>query len=176
MIFAATGIDGAYLLEWEPISDERGFFAETRSDKGFAAHGLDNNLTECSLSFNHQRGTLRGMHYQAAPSAQNKLVSCIRGRVFDAIVDLRLDSKTYLKSFDAELSLENRQMLYVPQGVAHGFVTLEDETMLQYQIGGDYAPEAARGVRWNDPSVNIDWPVQPIVIADRDRDYEDFLP
>jgi len=176
MKFTATGLDGAYLLEWEPRSDERGFFAETRSNSAFATHGLNNNLTECSLSFNHRRGTLRGMHYQVAPSMQNKLVSCIRGRVFDAIVDLRPDSKTYLKSFGAELSLDNRQMLYVPQGVAHGFVTLEEQTIVQYQIGGDYAPEAARGVRWNDPSINIEWPLQPAVIADRDRDYEDFLP
>jgi dTDP-4-dehydrorhamnose 3,5-epimerase len=174
MIFHPTDIDGAYLIEWEPFDDERGYFARTRSDEEFAALGLNNDLSECSVSFNKLRGTLRGMHYQAAPHAETKLVMCVGGLVFDALVDLRPDSKTYLETCSAELSLANRRMLYVPAGVAHGFITLEDSSYVQYQIGGDYVPDAGRGVRWNDPAFDIDWPMQPVVLSDRDRDYGDY--
>lgn len=174
MNFIATDIEGAYVIEWQPIDDDRGYFARTRSDEEFTAHDLNNALTECSMSFNSQRGTLRGMHYQASPHEETKLVTCVGGSIFDAIVDLRPDSSTYLKTFGAELSLINRRMLYVPAGVAHGFVTLEADSYVQYQIGGNYAPDAARGVRWNDPRFAIEWPMQPIVISDRDRDYEDY--
>ncbi|MBT8102615.1 MAG: dTDP-4-dehydrorhamnose 3,5-epimerase family protein [Gammaproteobacteria bacterium] len=175
MNFLSTDIDGAYLIEWQPLEDERGYFARTRSDEKFCALGLDNNLSECSVSFNACRGTLRGMHYQAAPHQETKLVMCIGGLIFDALVDLRPNSATYLKTFAAELSLANRRMLYVPAGVAHGFITLEDNSYVQYQIGGTYAPEAACGVRWNDPQFGIKWPMQPLVISDRDRDYEDYV-
>ncbi len=174
MIFHPTDIDGAYLIEWEPFDDERGYFARTRSDDEFNALGLNNDLSECSVSFNKQRGTLRGMHYQAAPHEETKLVMCVGGLIFDALVDLRPDSKTYLKTCSAELSLANRRMLYVPAGVAHGFITLEDSSYVQYQIGGDYVPDAARGVRWNDPAFDINWPMQPDVLSDRDRDYGDY--
>jgi dTDP-4-dehydrorhamnose 3,5-epimerase len=174
--FRPTDIQGAYLIEWEPFDDERGYFARTRSDDAFAEHGLNNELTECSLSFNSLRGTLRGMHYQAAPYEETKLVMCVGGLIFDAIVDLRPDSDTYMKSFSAELSLTNHRMLYVPAGVAHGFITLEDSSYVQYQIGGDYQPHAARGARWNDPKFAINWPIQPAVLSDRDRDYEDYTP
>ena len=176
MKFLPTGIQGAYLIEWEPFDDARGYFARTRSNDAFSEHGLNNNLSECSVSFNKLRGTLRGMHYQAAPHEETKLVMCVGGLIFDAIVDLRPDSETYMKSFSAELSLTNRRMLYVPVGVAHGFITLEDSSYVQYQIGGDYQPDAARGVRWNDPKFAIDWPIQPVVLSDRDRDYEDYTP
>ena len=114
------------------------------------------------------------MHYQAAPHQQTKLVMCIGGSVFDALVDLRPDSPTYLKTCSAELSLASRNMLYVPAGVAHGFITLEDHSYIQYQIGGDYVPDAARGIRWDDPSFDIAWPMSPLVISDRDRNYEDY--
>ena len=174
MKFLSTEIDGAYLVEWQSFDDERGYFARTRSDEEFAALGLNNNLSECSVSFNERRGTLRGMHYQASPHQETKLVMCIGGLIFDALIDLRPDSPTYRKTFAAELSLTNRRMLYVPAGVAHGFLSLEDNSYVQYQIGGDYAPDAARGVRWNDPQFGIDWPMQPSVISDRDRDYEDY--
>lgn len=174
MNFVPTDIDGAYLIEWEAFDDERGYFARTRSNDEFAALGLNNDLSECSVSFNELRGTLRGMHYQAAPHEETKLVMCVGGLIFDAIVDLRPSSKTYLKTFASELSLANRRMLYVPAGVAHGFVTLEDASYVQYQIGGDYAPDAGRGVRWNDPVFGIEWPIKPAVISDRDRDYGDF--
>ena len=176
MKFHTTGIAGAYRIEWEPIDDERGYFARTRSNEQFAALGLDNDLSECSISYNERRGTLRGMHYQAAPHEETKLVMCIAGVVFDALVDLRPGSATYLKTCSAELSLENRNMLYVPAGVAHGFITLEDKTYVQYQIGGDYVPDAARGVRWDDPSFDIAWPMLPLVMSDRDRRYKDYQP
>ena len=174
MKFLPTNIDGAFLIEWERFEDERGYFAPTRSDEEFAKLGLNNDLPEGSLSFNRLRGTLRGMHYQAAPHEQCKLVMCVGGLIFDAIIDLRPDSDTYRDTFSAELSLANRRMLYVPAGVAHGFMTLEDKSYVQYQIGGDYSPDAARGVRWNDPGFAIDWPLQPVILSDRDRDYEDY--
>lgn len=174
MNFFETDIDGAYIVEWENLDDERGYFARTRSDDEFSALGLNNNLSECSISFNFRRGTLRGMHYQAAPHEETKLVMCVSGLIFDALIDLRTDSKTYLKSFATELSLDNRRMLYVPAGVAHGFMTLEDNSYVQYQIGGKHAPEAARGVRWNDSAFGIDWPIEPEVISERDSHYEDY--
>jgi dTDP-4-dehydrorhamnose 3,5-epimerase len=176
MNFLPTSIDGAYIVEWQPFDDERGYFARTRSNEEFSALGLNNDLSECSVSFNSRRGTLRGMHYQAAPHEESKLVMCIGGLIFDALVDLRPSSLTYLKTFAAELSLANRRMLYVPAGVAHGFITLEENTYVQYQIGGDYTPDAARGVRWNDPQFGIEWPMEPVVISDRDRSYEDYTP
>jgi dTDP-4-dehydrorhamnose 3,5-epimerase len=172
--FHSTNIDGAYLVEWQPIDDERGYFARTRSNEQFAELGLNNDLSESSISYNKHRGTLRGMHYQAAPHEETKLVMCVAGLVFDALVDLRPGSATYLKICSAELSLENRHMLYVPAGVAHGFITLADDSYVQYQIGGTYAPDAARGVRWDDPLLAIDWPMTPLVISERDRNYEDY--
>ena len=164
------------MVEWEPFDDERGYFARTRSNEEFSALDLNNDLSECSVSFNNHRGTLRGMHYQAAPHEETKLIMCIGGLIFDALIDLRPGSASYLKTFAAELSLANRRMLYVPAGVAHGFVTLEENSFVQYQIGGDYAPDAARGVRWNDPRFGIEWPIEPVVISARDRDYEDYTP
>lgn len=174
MKIVPTDIEGAYLIEWETLNDERGYFARTRSREDFDALNLNTDLSECSVSFNALRGTLRGLHYQDAPHEETKLVMCIGGLIFDAIVDLRRESTTYLKSFAAELSLANRRMLYVPPGVAHGFLTLEDSSYVQYQIGGSYVPESARGVRWDDPQFGIDWPIRPVVMSDRDRDYEDY--
>ena len=174
MKFIPTGIEGAFLLEMVPHQDERGFFGRTRSDEAFLAHGLNNNLSECSLSANDARGTLRGMHFQAAPHEETKLVTCIRGSIFDAIVDLRKASPSYMESFTTELFLENRLSLYIPAGVAHGFLTLEDQSYVQYQIGGAYTPDAARGVRWDDPAFGIDWPFTPTVISARDSAFEDY--
>ena len=174
MKFIPTNIEGAYLLEWETLDDDRGYFARTRSNKEYSELGLNNDLSECSVSFNNRRGTLRGMHYQAPPHEETKLVMCVSGLIFDALVDLRPGSKTYLATCSAELSLANRRMLYVPAGVAHGFMTLEDNSYVYYQIGGDYMPDAARGVRWDDPAFSIEWPMQPIVLADRDRNYGDY--
>ena len=174
MKFSPTSIAGAYLVEAEPFADDRGYFARTWSSQ--SASGLDiiTELPECSLSYNKQRGTLRGMHYQASPHAETKLVSSARGRFFDAIVDLRPESASYLQSFATELSLENGRQLYVPAGCAHGFLTLDDHCYVRYQITDTYTPDAGRGVRWNDPLFGIDWPAEPVVIAERDASYEDY--
>ncbi len=174
MKFIPIGIAGAFLIEMEAHEDERGYFARTRSDEEFLAHGLNNNLSECSISFNDELGTLRGMHYQVAPHEEIKLVSCIRGRVFDAIIDLREDSDSYMQTFSTQLSLEDKQALYIPGGVAHGFLTLEDNCYVQYQIGGVYEPSAARGVRWDDPAFGIEWPFHPTTVSARDQNYEDY--
>ena len=171
-----TGIPGARVIEMEPHEDERGFFARTWSAEEMRVLGLDSAVTECSISYNAKQATLRGMHYQVAPHEETKLVTCIRGRIFDAIVDLRPDSDSYLKTFVTELSLEDGKALHVPAGVAHGFITLQDDSYVHYQIGGAYEPGAARGVRWNDPALDIDWPFDPAVISERDRAFEDFEP
>ena len=171
-----TSISGAYVIEFEPHSDARGYFARSWSAADFEAAGLSPAVSECSISFNAVKGTLRGMHYQVAPHEETKLVTCIRGRIFDAIIDLRPDSGTYRSTYAAELSLENRCALYVPAGVAHGFITLENDCYVHYQIGGAYALDATRGVRWNDPAFAIDWPMEPAVMSDRDRNFVDFAP
>ena len=174
MKFHETTIDGAWLIEIEPHQDVRGYFARTWSATEFAAHDLSVEVTECSISQNAKRGTLRGMHYQVVPHEEVKVVSCIRGHIFDAIIDLRTDSSTYLNKFTTNLSLDDGRLLYVPAGVAHGFMTLEDDCVVQYQIGGAYEPSAARGVRWNDPEFGIDWPLEPEVISNRDANYVDY--
>lgn len=176
MKFLATGIEGAHLIELEPHADERGFFARSWSHEEFQSRGLNTDLSECSVSFNRLRGTLRGMHYQVAPHEEAKLVMCVRGLVYDVIVDLRKDSSTHLKWFATELSLENGRLLYIPEGVANGFLTLEDASYIHYQIAGSYAPEAARGARWNDPLLDIAWPEPPTVISERDCGFEDYRP
>ena len=171
-----TRIPGVFVIDMAPFEDERGFFARTWSAQEMRALGLDGTVSECSISYNASRGTLRGMHYQVAPHEETKLVTCIRGRIFDAIVDLRPGSDTYLETFVTELSLEDRKTLYVPAGVAHGFITLQDDSYVHYQIGGAYEPNAARGVRWDDPVLDIDWPFAPVVVSERDRAFEDFEP
>ncbi len=176
MKFLATGIEGAHVIELEPHVDERGYLARSWSREEFRSRGLNTDLSECSLSCNRLRGTLRGLHYQAAPHEEAKLVMCVRGLVYDVIVDLRKDSDTHLIWFATELSLEHGRLLYVPEGVAHGFLTLEDDSYIHYQIAGRYAPEAARGARWNDPLLDIEWPQEPAVISDRDRGFEDYRP
>ena len=174
MKFLATGIAGAHLIELEPHVDERGYLARVWSHEEFRSRGLNTDLSECSLSFNRLRGTLRGMHYQVAPHEEAKLVMCVRGLVYDVIVDLRKDSDTHLEWFATELSLENGRLLYVPEGVAQGFLTLEDDSYIHYQTAGSYAPEAARVARWNDPLLCIEWPQAPAVISERDRGFEDY--
>jgi dTDP-4-dehydrorhamnose 3,5-epimerase len=158
MKFIETQLKGAFLIEPEPLEDERGFFARTWCRKEFEKHGLDPNWVQCNISYNKRKGTLRGMHYQIAPYAEAKLVRCTMGSIYDVIIDLRPDSKTYRQWFSAELSAENRKMIYIPQGFAHGFQTLLDNTELFYQMSEFYAPEYARAVRWNDPQFKILWP------------------
>lgn len=169
MIWVETSLPGAWLLEPERVEDERGYFARTYSRQEFAARGLDPEIAQCSVSWNRRRGTLRGLHFQAAPHEETKLVRCTRGSVWDAIVDLRPGSPTLERHFAAVLSAERGNSLYVPKGFAHGFITLEDATEVSYQISAPYAPESARGYRWDDPAFAIPWPEPPAVISARDR-------
>lgn len=175
MIFTETSIPGAFVIEPERQIDERGFFARTWSAAEFAEHGLDARLVQCSISFNERAGTLRGMHYQLPPHAETKLVRCTRGAVHDVLVDLRASSPAFLGHVACVLSMENRRMLYVPEGVAHGYQTLEDTSEVFYQMSAAYAPTHARGVRWDDPRFGIVWPpVATRVMNERDRGYPDF--
>jgi dTDP-4-dehydrorhamnose 3,5-epimerase len=174
MRFQPTNLADAYLIDLEKMEDERGFFARAWCVQEFAAHGLDTNLVQCNLSFNKQRGTLRGMHYQMAPFAETKVVRCIRGALYDVIIDLRPTSPTYLQWLGVTLSAENRAMLYVPQGFAHGFQTLVDDTEVFYQMSTFYAPDSARGLRWNDPHFKIEWPLPTTVMSAKDLSYPDY--
>ncbi len=176
MIFTPTPLPGAFVIDIELARDERGFFARTWCADEFTRHGLDPTVTQCSLSSNRMSGTLRGIHYQAAPHVETKLVTCVSGAIYDVIVDLRPDSPAFTRWFAVELSADNHCMLYVPAGVAHGYLTQRDNSDVYYQIGGNYVPESARGVRWNDPAFGIEWPTPPRVIANRDRNYPDFSP
>ena len=150
MIFTETKLKGAFIIDLEPIQDERGLFARTWCKKEFEDHGLNPNLVQCNTSFNKKKGTLRGMHYQAAPYEEAKLVRCTMGAIYDVIIDIRQGSKTYMQLFACELTAENRKMLYVPEGFAHGFQTLEDNTEVFYQMSEFYHPDYAKGIRWND--------------------------
>jgi dTDP-4-dehydrorhamnose 3,5-epimerase len=174
MIFTETPLRGALLVDIEKHEDERGFFARSFCRREFKAHGLNSQLVQCNISFNPGKGTLRGMHFQVKPHEEAKLVRCTRGAIFDAIIDLRPDSPTYKKDLCVILTAENRRMLYVPEGFAHGFLTLEDATEVFYQISEFYAPECQRGVRWDDPAFAIAWPAAPRLISERDRSYPDF--
>lgn len=175
MKFVPTPIAGAFVIEPEPITDERGFFARVFSTESFAEHGLSPVLCQCSVSFNIHAATLRGMHFQAQPHAEAKLVRCTRGAIYDVVVDLRPSSPQFKKWFAAELSADNRRQLYIPEGCAHGFQTLCDNTEVSYQISAPYVPEAARGVRWDDPAFAINWPAASRrVMSARDREYPDF--
>jgi dTDP-4-dehydrorhamnose 3,5-epimerase len=175
MIFSETKLAGAFLIELEKFEEERGFFARSWSEREFAERGLESRLAECNISFNKKKGTLRGMHYQAAPHGQVKVVRCTLGSIYDVIIDLRIGSPTFKQWVGVELSAANRRMLYIPKDFAHGFQTLEDATEVFYQMSDYYFPENGRGVRWNDPAFGIGWPeLDRMTIADRDRDYPDF--
>lgn len=176
MIFTETKLAGAYIIEPERFTDERGFFARAFDQEAFAARGLNTAIVQCNISYNRLRGTLRGMHFQAAPHAETKLIRCTAGAIYDVIVDLRPNSTTFCQWISVELSADNRRLLYVPEGFAHGLQTLADDTEVFYQMGAPYVAEAARGVRYNDPAFGIEWPLPVTAIADRDRDYEDFRP
>jgi dTDP-4-dehydrorhamnose 3,5-epimerase len=174
MIFTPTSLQGAVAVDLEKREDERGFFARSWCRREFEAHGLNPRLAQCSVSFNLRRGTLRGMHYQAEPHEEAKLVRCTRGSLHDVIVDLRPGSPTYKRHFALTLTAENRTMLYVPEGFAHGFLTLEDATEVFYQITEFYAPASQKGFRWDDPAFAIIWPEKPEFLSERDRTYPDF--
>jgi dTDP-4-dehydrorhamnose 3,5-epimerase len=174
MIFHATRLLGVFEIDLQLHQDERGFFARSWCRNEFEQHGLNPSLVQCNVSFNRKRGTLRGLHLQAAPHAEAKLVRCTRGALFDVAVDLRPGSPTYLTWTGSTLTAENRRALYIPEGCAHGFLTLEDGTEIFYQMSGFYEPSASCGFRWNDPTFGIDWPGEVTVISERDASYPDF--
>ena len=174
MKFTATEVAGAFIIKPDTLSDERGSFLRTFCAETFAAQGLATTYPQCNVSTNTQRGTLRGLHFQTAPGAEAKLVRATRGRVFDVAVDLRPDSPSYLKWAAVELDAGRHNAFYIPTGCAHGFLTLEDDSALFYQMSAPYAPELARGVRWDDPAFAIAWPFAPGVISARDAAHPDF--
>lgn len=174
MIFTPTPLAGAYVLELERREDERGFFARAFCQKEFAEHGLNPRIAQCNVSFNAKRGTLRGMHYQAPPHEEAKVVRCTQGTVWDVIVDLRRGSPTFKRWHGVELSAGSRRALYIPEGLAHGFQTLTDDAELLYLMSEFYHPEAARGVRWDDPAFGIEWPLPNPRISDRDGGFARF--
>jgi dTDP-4-dehydrorhamnose 3,5-epimerase len=176
VIFTETPLPGAFVIEPEPLEDSRGLFARTWCRREFGARGLETRIAQCSTSLNKKKGTLRGMHYQAPPFVETKLVRCTRGAMYDVIIDLRQDSPTFMRHFGLVLTSDNRKMLYVPSGFAHGFQTLEDDTEVFYQISEFYSPEHGRGVRWDDPAFAIRWPDDDRIIVDRDRSYPNFRP
>jgi dTDP-4-dehydrorhamnose 3,5-epimerase len=175
MKFVETGLPGAWIIEIERLSDDRGFFARTFDADAFAARGLCTEFPQCSVSYNARSGTLRGMHWQESPHGEAKLIRCTAGALYDVLLDLRPDSPTYRQWRAVELSAESRRLLYAPEGMAHGFQTLAPGTEVFYQISVAYHPASARGVRWDDPAFGIEWPdVAERILSDRDRGYPDF--
>ena len=175
MKFIETELKGAFIVEPERLKDERGFFARTWCKKEFEQHELFADLVQCNISFNRRKGTLRGMHFQIAPHEESKLVRCTMGAIYDVIIDLRPNSPTFKRWVSVELTTENRKMLFIPEGFGNGFITLTDNTEVFYQMSVYYAPECARGVRWNDPAFEIDWPAEVKVISEKDMQYPDFM-
>jgi dTDP-4-dehydrorhamnose 3,5-epimerase len=168
MKFSATKIPGAFLIRPERLEDDRGFFARTFCEREFAAHGVESRIVQRSVSSNPRRGTLRGMHFQAPPYLENKVVSCSRGAIYDVIVDLRRDSSAYRQWVAVTLTADSFDALFVPKGCAHGFITLEDDTIVRYDMSEFHAPGSARGVRFDDPAFGIEWPLAPTVISPGD--------
>jgi dTDP-4-dehydrorhamnose 3,5-epimerase len=174
LIFQQTDLQGAYLIQLDKIKDQRGFFARAWCEKEFADHGLTAVVHQANVSFNVRAGTLRGMHYQVDPYGEAKTIRCTRGAIYDVIIDLRKDSKTYQQWFGAELTADNYAMLYVPENFGHGFLTLADNTEVTYQVSEFYTPGAERGIRWNDPAFDIRWPEAMRVISEKDASWPDY--
>ncbi|MDU0343769.1 dTDP-4-dehydrorhamnose 3,5-epimerase [Bosea rubneri] len=174
MKFHRLPLDGARLIELEKRGDERGFFARFFCEKEFAADGLETRFVQVNTSLSAKKGTLRGMHYQLPPSAEVKVIRCIRGSLFDVIVDLRAGSPTFGKWYGAELNAENRLMMYVPRGFAHGFITLQDDTEALYLVSAFYGPNEERGLRFNDPAIGVEWPLAAVEVSDKDRNWPDL--
>ena len=171
MQFTRSRIPGAWVIDISPIRDERGFFATTWLPEEFRKHGIEPLLAQCNLAFNHNRGTLRGMHFQRSPHAQAKIVRATRGALLDVIVDLRHDSPTCRQWDAVELTADNHRMLYMPEGVAHGYLTLSNDVEAYYHASAPWAPQAESGVRWNDPAFGIRWPFEPVVISEKDANW-----
>ena len=176
MRFVPTPLDGAFIIELEKREDERGFFARFFCENEFSQAGLETRFVQINNSLSRDRGTLRGMHYQLGEAAEVKLVRCLKGALWDAVLDLRPDSPTFGRSFGAELNADDRRMMYVPRGFAHGTLTLVDDTEQLYLASAFYAPDRERGIRWNDPRFAIHWPATPLVISDKDANQRDFDP
>jgi len=175
MIFSQTKLPGSYIIDLEPHHDERGFFARAWCEDEFTEHGLNPCIKQCNISFNPKKGTLRGMHYQADPYGEVKLVRCTMGAIYDVIIDIRPASPTYKQYLAVELSEDNRRMLYIPEGFAHGFQTLTDNVEVYYQMAQSYVPGSARGIRWNDSAFKIEWPeISNRIISERDEQYPDY--
>ncbi len=171
MKFAETPLKGAYLVDLDRLEDERGFFARSFCEKEFSAQGLASRFVQCNVSYSRRKGTLRGLHYQEEPRAEDKLVRCTMGAVYDVVVDIRQTSPTYLKWFGTEISAENRRAVFVPRGFAHGFQTLVDDSEVLYQMSEFFHPGSARGIRWDDPSLRITWPMRETILSEKDRSY-----
>lgn len=169
MKFIETGLSGAFVIELEPFTDHRGYFARAFCVREFEAHGLNPTVAQCNISYNHIQGTLRGMHYQIPPAIETKTIFCLRGAFYDVIVDMRPDSPTYLQHFGVELSADNRRGLYVPGMFAHGYQALADGTEAFYQVGQFYTPGCERGLRYNDPALGIEWPLPVTSMSDKDK-------
>ena len=175
MKFIKTKLEGAFIIEPELVKDERGFFARLWCQKEFAKHGLNRNLAQISIAFNQKKGTVRGMHFQKSPYKEAKLVRCTSGAIYDVIIDLRPASKTYKQWVSVEITSKSYKMIYVPEGFAHGYQTLEDNTEVIYHMSEFFTPEYYSGVRWNDPVFNIKWPyTEKIIISDKDKSYPNF--
>ena len=174
MIFNETRLKGVFLIEIEKNEDDRGFFARSYCFREFEKYGLNPRVVQCNMSYNTKKGTLRGMHYQVAPHDEAKLVRCTMGSIYDVIIDLRRGSTTFKNHLGVKLSAVDRKMIFVPEGFAHGFITLQDNTEVFYQMSEFYAPDSARGFRWNDPAFQVEWPLVPAVISERDRTYPNF--
>ena len=175
MKFTPTGIEGAWLIDLEPRGDDRGSFARAFCSEEFAEQGIQMPVVQANLANTVKRGTMRGLHYQVAPAAEAKLMRCVRGAVFDVLVDVREDSPSYLKWFGAELTADNRQALYVPPLCAHGYLTLADDTDMFYLVSEAYTPGAERGARFDDPAFSIQWPITPTVLSDKDLQWAPFV-
>lgn len=176
MKFHETPLVGAFTIEQEKIGDERGFFSRLFCQKEFFAAGLKTEFLQINNSFSARVGAIRGLHYQLAPNAEVKVMRCVRGAIYDVIIDLRPDSATYLQWFGAELCAENRLMMYVPRGFAHGFLSLTDNVEVVYMASAFYSPERERGLRWNDPIIDIEWPIEPVEVSTKDQNWPDFDP
>jgi dTDP-4-dehydrorhamnose 3,5-epimerase len=174
MIFTETKLQKAFILEIKKIEDERGFFGRSWCRNELEEHGLNSNIAQANTSFSFKKATLRGMHYQVHPNEETKLIRCVRGAIFDVIIDLRPDSPTFKKWIGVELTSDNYKMLYIPEGFAHGFVTLTDNVEVYYNVTAFYTPGAERGIRWNDPQFGIEWPITPAVITEKDQNHPDF--
>jgi dTDP-4-dehydrorhamnose 3,5-epimerase len=174
MLFHETTLPGVFIIDLERREDERGFFARTWCRDELAERGLRAQLSQCSISYNEHRGTLRGMHYQAAPRAETKIVTCLRGAIYDVVLDLRVGSSTYGRWLSVDLNEHSMRMVYIPEGCAHGFQTITRAALVHYQIADVHSPEHSCGVRWNDPAFAIAWPLETTVISHRDATFPDF--